>query len=496
MQNVFVKIGRDTAVLSIGNLANRAAAFFLVPLYTHYFTTADYGLLELANIAAAMIGILAALGMASAFSREFLHKADSDTEKAEVTATSLIFLSVFSLGVAACAYFSADYLVMGFGLKQPVAADLLRLLAVQSYFSILSLMGARYLIVTGRITLYAVLSVVQSILSMLASVYVIVVKGQGLYGLFLVQTIVIAVAGVGYSVFLLKRSGLRWSSERIRNMLIFGIPMVPAAISFFVMTSADRFFILRLMSTDDVGVYSMGAKIAILLQILLIVPLTTAIGPQIYHIDKQVDSGKVMQHLLELTTFVLVGGAVALSLFAPCLVRLLSPPAYWQAASLVIWLSLANVLFGLNFVLVAGINISGKSYYQTIAIAVAAGLNIVLNWALIYYLGILGAAIATTAAFLIQTILTGLFAQCLYPIPYRFLRTAGFTCVLLICYGALEVLPAEPIFAITIVKSFLFSSVLLIMAACLFKTETPSLCWKLRHGLVALFYSRCWESKD
>ena len=59
------KLLRHTSVYGLGNILNKAVGFLLIPFYTHYLTTADYGTLELLDLSAALVGLpLAALGLA------------------------------------------------------------------------------------------------------------------------------------------------------------------------------------------------------------------------------------------------------------------------------------------------------------------------------------------------------------------------------------------------------------------------------------------------
>lgn len=455
-----------------------------MPLYTRVFSTEEYGIIEMVNITAQMAGIMMALGMPSAFNREFLQISDTKEQRKEIISTSFLFICVFSFFIGVIAFALSDKLALFLDLDNPLVPSLFRLIFIKTYFLTLGLITLRYMIVTGKMAIYAFLSFLMAAFIMLISLWVLLIQKDGLYELYLYQTIVVAIFGISYSVFLFYRAGFHWSGKRLRNMLFFALPMVPAAISFYIMTSSDRFFLQKLASTADVGIYGVAYRIGLLLSVLLVGPLTTSISPYIYRIAKREDCGVVIQHLFEITCFVLMAGAVGLSLASPYLIQLLAPAPYWLASSVVIWISIAYALYGLNFVLVAGINISGKSYYQTIAIAIAAVLNLILNGLLIPYWGIAGAAIATTIAYFIQTLLTGLFAQRLYPIPYRFARTSVITCIIILSYWILNLVPLEPLIVTVAIKSLFFVIVLLMVMILFFKREALTAWNKMRLAVV------------
>ena len=489
MYKVFKQIGKDTIILTIGSISTKALGFILLPLYTRTFSVSEYGTIEIVNIVAQMAGIVMALSIPSAFNREFLQISDTEEQRKETLSTSFLFISVFSFFVMVIAIAFSGKLAFCLNLNNSIVPSLFRLIFIKTYFLTLGIITLRYMIVTGKMTAYAFLSFLWAAFAIMVSIWVLLIQKKGLYELYLYQTILAAFFGICYSIFLFHRAGLHWSGKRLYRMLHFAIPMVPAAISFYIMTSADRFFLQKLTSTSDVGIYGVAYRIGLLSQMLIVIPLTTSISPAIYRIAKREDSGIIIQRLFEITCFIFIASAVGLSLASPYLVRLLAPAPYWSASSVVIWISVAYALYGLNFVLIAGIHISGKSYYGTIAIAIAAVLNLILNYLLIPYWGITGAAIATTIAYFIQTLLTGLFAQHLYLIPYRFIRTSVIAFIVFLSYWILNSIPVEPL-TITIITKFLFFILILSITSIIFFRKEVLAVWDKIHHIFILRNSR------
>ena len=485
MYEIFSRIGRDAVILTIGSILTKAFGFILMPLYTHVFSTEEYGMIEIVSISAQMVGIIMALGMPSAFDREFLQLSNTDENRKKVISTSFLFICVFSFFVAVIAFALSDKLAIFLNLKNPIVPSLFRLIFIKSYFMTLGLIAIRYLIVTGKMAIYAFLSFLMAAIIILISLWVLLIKKEGLYELYFYQTIVVVFFGIGYSIFLFSYAGFNLSFKRLRSMFIFALPMVPAAISYYIMTSSDRFFLQKLTSTEAVGMYGVAYRIGLLILILIVVPLTTSISPYIYRVAKRNDCGIIISHLLEIVNFIFFACAIGLSLAAPYLIRILTPPAYWAASSVVIWITIAYVLYGLNFILVAGINISGKSYYQAIAIAIAATLNLVFNSLLIPYWGITGAAIATTIAYFIQTLLTILFAERLFPIPYRFIRTSMISCILVFSYWLLNLVPLEPLMVSISTKLVGYILLLTGLSIYYFKEETLTVYQKIKNMFVS-----------
>ncbi|MGB9625527.1 MAG: lipopolysaccharide biosynthesis protein, partial [Phycisphaerae bacterium] len=55
-------IARHGTVYMLAALASKAVGFLMIPLYTHYLSTADYGRLELLDLTATLISMLAGMG--------------------------------------------------------------------------------------------------------------------------------------------------------------------------------------------------------------------------------------------------------------------------------------------------------------------------------------------------------------------------------------------------------------------------------------------------
>ena len=89
MLSHFKKLGKHTLIYGSGLLISKAVGFFLIPLYTHYLTPEDYGILELLDLTAYIIGYLIGLGMTDAILR-FYHESESELEKHQIISTALI----------------------------------------------------------------------------------------------------------------------------------------------------------------------------------------------------------------------------------------------------------------------------------------------------------------------------------------------------------------------------------------------------------------------
>lgn len=472
MLTLFRQIGKEALVLAFGSLATSALSLVLMPLYTRVFTVAEYGTIELLNAIAQIAGIFIVLGMASSFNREYLQVAANDNERLEAFSTALSFVGLGGMVVASVGWCLAPILAILLELPGPSSVTLVRLVVVKAYFSGVVLVTLNYLICTGRVAAYAGASFVQMAMAMTVSLWVLLVKGYGLLELYKVDT---ALTGIFAAIFALvgfRKAGFRWSGARLQRMLLFALPMVMAALSYYVMTSSDRFFLQKMTTTDQVGFYGVAYKVGMILSVLVVGPLTRVISPQIYRLAHREDCRKILVGMYEGVVLVLTVATVALSLVAPSLILVLATEAYVTAASVVIWVTLAYMLYGLNFVLVAGINLSGKSYFQAIAIVIAACVNLLLNFLFIPKLGIIGAAVATTLAYFVQTILTAVFSQRLYPVEYKFLKSFAVVISMVLTYFVIAKSIIGVTFSLSALRLLVFGLFLVVLSFVFYRKQT------------------------
>ena len=75
-----------------------------------------------------------------------------------------------------------------------------------------------------------------------------------------------------YAVLLVYRHeqlGLTLDRPLLRRMNRFGLPLVPSMLALWMLNFGDRFFILKLADASEVGVYSIGSRIASAMVLLL-----------------------------------------------------------------------------------------------------------------------------------------------------------------------------------------------------------------------------------
>jgi O-antigen/teichoic acid export membrane protein len=126
----------------------------------------------------------------------------------------------------------------------------------------------------------------------------------------------------------------------------------------------------------------------------------------------------VLTYIVALTTWVATG----LALLSPWIVDWLAAPAFEESSRVVGPLAFSTVAFAGYIVVAIGVGRAKRTQFNWIVTGAAAAVNIALNLLLIPSYGMMGAAVATVAAY--STMFVGMvwWAQRIYPVPYQWRR--------------------------------------------------------------------------
>jgi O-antigen/teichoic acid export membrane protein len=233
--------------------------------------------------------------------------------------------------------------------------------------------------------------------------------------------------------------GLEFDRKLLRQMNRFGLPLVPSALFLWVTNFSDRIFLVKLGDTHEVGLYSVGVRIASAM-VLMLTAFRLAWPAFAYSIEDDREArrtyGFVLTYLVLLATWM----ATALALLSPWIVRwITSKPDYESASRVVGPLAFSAVAFGGYIVVAIGVGRARRTQFNWVVTGAAAIVNISLNLLLIPPYGMMGAAIATIAAYTTMFVGMSWWSQRIYRVPYQWRRvvTAIGTGVLVVAVGKL-----------------------------------------------------------
>jgi len=413
----FKTLAKHSLIYGVGIAVGKAASLLMVPIFTRYLSTAEYGRLELLNRSGELLVMSAAMGIVSALPA-FFYQYESAPQQRRVVVTGLLFTLGASL-LAAGALFPWGSWLSRLILGDPRQVLLCRLLLVTVAFDVGVLVPLMYLRIERRSLLYTVFNITHLVGAVALNTYFVVVLRLGLAGVMWSTAAVTVAVAVALGAWTLRRTGLSFDGRLVRGMLRYGLPLVPAGLMLLIMRSADRFFLDRLVGASHVGVYALGYKFGMILQMVVTTPLMLIWNTYIFEIAGRPDANRVYGRALTYYSLAALAIGLPLSLFGREVVALLATPGFREAYRVIPLVALSFVLMGAASVMEVGIYLQRRTELRVMTTAAAASGNLVLNYLLVPRWAEMGAGLALVGSFGLLAVLTYLVCRRLYPVPYE-----------------------------------------------------------------------------
>lgn len=418
------RLARHSAIYGLGPLVSRILALFLLPLYTTYLSTGDYGRIETLIAASTVAVIVLRMGISTAFFRFYFDSKDAAYRTLLVRTSFWFTMTMATAGLVVAIVLAgpiADALRLG-DHENLVIATAIGFWAQMNYEQLTSLFR-----VEERSVAFLAASLANIAITIGATLVLVVALDQGPIGVIVgnfVGTLTVYLVLLGYRRYQL---GLQFDRELLRAMNRFGMPLVPSALALWAINFVDRVFLAHYKDQAEVGVYSVAVRVSSAI-VFLMVAFRTAWPAFAYSIEDEREARRTYAFVLTYVAYVTCWASAALGLLAPWVVHVLARnPGFHRASDAVALLSFAGAAYAAYTVMAIGSGRARKTRLNWVISGCAAALNVVLNVVLIPPYGMVGAAISTAAAYV--ALLAGmiLYAQRVYPVPYQWRRVATLT---------------------------------------------------------------------
>jgi O-antigen/teichoic acid export membrane protein len=282
---------------------------------------------------------------------------------------------------------------------------------------------------------YAALSVAKFLLGALLNIYYIVVLRRGVEGLIIAGFILEALFASVYFFLLLPGLKFVFSLPVLKRMLKFGIPMVPSGVSSLLLVSVDRYFLQYFSTTAEVGLYSLGYNIGMVIN-LIVQALQLSWPAQMFASAKQPDAEHQFSKMLTYYLVVLGFAGLGLSVLTRGLLAIMTTSQFYEASKVVPLIVLSYILNGARMMTNTALTTQNRMKYIPPIVIASAVFNLGLNYLLIPRYGMMGAAWATVIAYLFLVVVQTAVNQHFWHIPYEYQRIVKIVLVWAIIYGS------------------------------------------------------------
>lgn len=416
------ELSKDTAVYGISTMIGRFLGFLLFPIYTNVFDPTEYGYFTLIYAYLGFLNVVYIYGMDAAFMK-YTSLAKGEAKKTTFS-TPYVFVVGSTLIFSILFYFLLSPISKGINLPIEYSNLLIYVIFIL-LFDTLALIPFNSLRLERKTQKFAVIKITNIVINLTLNIILILVYGYGIEAIFISNLVASIFSFVVLLPEITRKFKLKIDLLVLKKMLWFGVPYLAAAFSSMFVQVIDVPIVEYLTDTATLGIYRANYKLGIFMM-LFVQMFNFAWQPFFLENAKEKNAKDLFSKVF--TLFLIISAIIWVlsSLFVEDLVqieiagRTLLGAKYLEGLSIIPIILLAYLFNGLYMNFTAGIYIEEKTKYFPLVTISGALVNIIVNFTLIPTMGIMGAAWATLASYMVMA--GGLFivSQKFYKINYEY----------------------------------------------------------------------------
>jgi len=412
---------KTLSIYTFGNIFNAAIPFLLLPILTNFLNPTDYGIIAIFQVVLNFTNPVSGLSINGAITRQYYFVKDKPKE----------FTSYVSNGVALSGIASTIILLLFYLFADPISGltdfpkEWLWVVVVCSFSHnlieiILSIWRVKF-----KAKQYVIFRIIRTLMEMGLTVLLITLVNSSWESRIEAQ-LYISLFFALIALFFLLRQGfftIKFSVNKtiIKDLLMFGVPLIPHAIGAVFISMADRLFLTNMINIEETGLYAVGFQVAQVIA-LIQTSFNQAWVPFFYSKLKE-EKKSTNVKLVKITYLyfaIMLVLVLILTLFSPYIYAVFIGDKFSESIKFVFYISLGFAFNGMYKMLVNYFFYLKKTSFIGGITLFTALLNIFFNYYFILEFGAIGCAIATALSFFIQFLLVWYFSLKVYPMPWLY----------------------------------------------------------------------------
>ncbi|OKZ56996.1 MAG: hypothetical protein BHV99_02925 [Clostridium sp. 26_21] len=387
---------KNTIIIFIGKFCTQFITLLLLPLYTHFLATEDYGYIDLIQTYLTFFIPLILLKIDAGIFRFLIDARKSEEEKNKII-TNGIFIVFVELIISTILF---AIVVKIFSVKYSILI-VMNLISLSVLTFLLQIVRG-----IGKNKQYSFSSIIAAIVTIVLNlIFLVGFHKNGKYVL-----IASLISNIICTIYLLiankifKNVKIKYIDKKlIKDLLKYSMPMIPNELSWWIVHVSDRTIISYALGVAANGIYSVSCKFSnILSSIFNIFNLSwqESAALHINDTDKDEFFSNVINKVFNLFICFCIGILACL----PFVFELLIKDSYREAYKYVPILLLANI-FSVLIGLIGSIYVAKKMTKEVAKTTmIAAIINLTIDVVLIKVIGIYAAAISTLVSYMLLAI--------------------------------------------------------------------------------------------
>jgi O-antigen/teichoic acid export membrane protein len=421
-----------------------------LPFLTKTYTSEIYGIWTQVNITVGLLVTVITLQFVTTVVR-FLAAEEDKVKRRRSIGTMLYTILIFGALILGIGNLWASQISL-FLFNNATYAIFVRLAFLWACADALLAFFISYLRARGKIKK---LAIIQAILSALKMGLIVVLVLSGLILQWVIAGLVfVDLVFILYVLFIIVREdGFPLPNfSGLKVFLTFSIPQIPGTILGWIMSASDRYFITHFINLPATGIYASSNSLAGLIA-LFYSPIGYVLFPVVsktWEQNRKTDTKVYFEYSTRLFLTLAIPATVGLSMISQSLLKILTTSEYLAGIWLVLLIGISQIFMGIFQINEYIIYLVKQTNWLPLIIFISAGISIILNFTLIPYFGITGAAISKIVAYFVLAAIVSMWTKKVISYNFNFIYAGKVTAASLIMAVCLYFLKIDGILGIVI----------------------------------------------
>ncbi|MCG6551503.1 MAG: oligosaccharide flippase family protein [Candidatus Magnetominusculus sp. LBB02] len=398
---------RNAALLAVTEVIVKLKPLIAVPLLTRHFGALNYGVWSQMSVIATIMPLIILLGTDGAIIRYMPGTSLNDQKR--FFAAWMVSLTALTTGVCFGIFLFKREISMFCWGQVGEYERFIPVLAAAIMISIeISALNTWFRVHNDARTISAI-TISQSVLGLI-TILIVLVKNEAVYQLIIYNIFADALV----IVWLMMKVTRKWGWSRpdfsaISVYLRYGLPIIPHGLAVWGLNYMDRFFLVKYSTLTAIGIYSVSYSIGYAVIQIFIMPVWTMYpntAAELYNQGKHAELQRLFDRSVGLTLVTVVPSIVILYVTGERLLAVFTTREFIKGGPVIAIIAAGYLFHIMGLYYEIALWLIHKQVWSTFSVIAACVLNCVANIILIPRYSIMGAAAATSAAFLAQLLIS------------------------------------------------------------------------------------------
>ncbi len=396
------KLFKNTLIYSIGEVIPRLISFFLLPVFTLYLSTGDYGIISYTNAVMLFLFVISSLSLNTYLLREY-YDCKTDEERDELIGNVFSVITVFNIILLVLAYIIGPIVIKYTRLQIPFT-PYFSLSFINNFLEVFSIIPLVVFRIKDKVSLYVIINVIKSLLLFVTTYVLIVHFKWGVLGNFYGRLFVNLIFVIIYAIIILRHSKLNLKQRLLKSGLKFSLPLIPGAIGYLLISMSDRIILERYVSLSQLGIYAVASTLAYSLTVI-IQSGYRSFEPEIFKHYNTNDFSAFIEKIHGIYMFVVFALASGLSIFGKDILTIMTKGGFVEGYILIPVILIGVIMTAQNAILGSIIIAERKTKLSSLSTIIGGAVNIVFNIIFIPLYGVMSAAVVSSIAFILMNLI-------------------------------------------------------------------------------------------